>query len=93
MNPEQALVYFTDLKRSYQAAFSNQIVRDDLERFCFAERSTIIVPGEGAPVDLNRTMAAQGRREYYLRVKAFLERSPEELVAMFTTPLEGDKAK
>jgi len=78
-------------KRAYVAAFNpvsphGAAVLADLMPFCRA-RETCVVPG-----DRDRTYVLEGRREVYLRIQLFLERTPEELVKIFTTPLEGDTA-
>jgi len=44
------------------------------------------------PGDRDKTYVLEGRREVWLRIQDFRERTPEELVQMFTKPLEGDKA-
>lgn len=90
MTPDEALKYFAEKKTAYQAAFAmaphGPAVLADLMSFCRA-RETCVIPGKP---DL--TCVAEGRREVFLRIQDYLDRTPEELVAMFTKPLEGDKA-
>lgn len=89
MTPDQALAFFTEKQAAYRQCFNTpagRAVLDDLSPFCRA-RETCAVPG-----DRDRTFVLEGRREVWLRAQDFLERTPEELVLMFTKPLEGDKA-
>lgn len=86
MSPEQALAYFTELQTGYRLLFNAPTARGvvaDLMRFCRA-RETCVVPG-----DRDRTYVLEGRREVFLRIQEFLERTPEELVALYTKPLGG----
>lgn len=83
MNPEEALLIFTDCKRAYQVAFNSEVgkaVLADLAPFCRADE-TCVVPG-----DRDRTYVLEGRREVYLRIRAYLDLSPEQLVERFTRP-------
>lgn len=83
MTPEEAILIFTDSKRAYQVAFNSEAgkaVLADLAPFCRAEE-TCVVPG-----DRDRTYVLEGRREVYLRIRAYLDLSPEQLVERFTRP-------
>jgi hypothetical protein len=83
MTPEQALAIFTDCKRAYQIAFgtdAGKAVLIDLSPFC-REKETCIVPG-----DRDRTYVLEGRREVYLRIKDYLDLTPEQLVERYTKP-------
>lgn len=88
MTPDEALAFFAEKKKAYQSAFGQPphgpMVLADLAIFCRA-RETCVVPG-----DRDRTYVLEGRREVFLRVQDFLERTPEELVVLFTKPLEGE---
>jgi hypothetical protein len=78
---EEALIFFAQKKTAYQFAFGSpagKAVLEDLGTFCRA-RETCVVPG-----DRDRTYVLEGRREVHLRIQDFLERTPEELVAMYT---------
>jgi len=88
MNPDEALKYFTDKKAAYQHVFNTpqgNTVLGDMGAFCRA-RETCAVPG-----DRDRTWLLEGRREVWLRIQDFLEHTPEDLVKMFTKPLNGGK--
>jgi hypothetical protein len=84
MTPEQALEIFTDCKRAYQLVFgtpAGEAVLADLTPFCRA-RETCVVPG-----DRDRTWVLEGRREVFLRIRDYLDLTPEQLVEKFTKPL------
>ena len=86
LTPEQALAFFSERQTAYRLAFNSpggKAVLDDLKLFCRA-RETCVVPG-----DRDRTYVLEGRREVFLRIQDYLERMPEELVAMFTKPVQG----
>jgi hypothetical protein len=86
MTPEQALQIFADCKRAYQLAFNNpagEAVLFDLSPFCRA-RETCVVPG-----DRDRTWVLEGRREVYLRIRDYLDLTPEQLVEKYTRPAKG----
>jgi len=86
MTPEQALIIFSDCKRAYQLAFNTpagEAVLLDLQPFCRA-KETCVVPG-----DRDKTYVLEGRREVYLRIKDYLELTPEQLVERFTKPAIG----
>jgi hypothetical protein len=84
--PEDALKFFSARKAAYQMAFSapgGASVLADLEPFCRA-RETCVVRG-----DRDATLVLEGRREVYLRIQDHLERTPEELVEIYTRPAQG----
>jgi len=84
--PEDALKYFGEQKTAYQLAFGSgggSAVLEDLSIFCRG-RETCVVPG-----DRDRTFVLEGRREVYLRIRDYLDRTPEELVALNTRPATG----
>jgi hypothetical protein len=86
MTPAEALQIFTDCKRAYQLAFNTpagQAVLTDLTPFCRV-RETCVVPG-----DRDRTYVLEGRREVFLRIREYLDLTPEELVRLHTTPAMG----
>jgi hypothetical protein len=86
MTPKQALEIFTDCKRAYLLAFgtdAGKAVIDDLAIFCRA-RETCVIPG-----DRDRTYVLEGRRETYLRIRDYLDLTPEQLVERYTTPAIG----
>jgi hypothetical protein len=83
--PAEALAFFDTKKAAFIAVFNTphgKQVLDDLMPFCRA-RETCVVPG-----DRDKTYVLEGRREVYLRIRDYLDRTPEELTAMFTKPLE-----
>lgn len=86
MTPDEALQIFTDCKRAYQFAFGavgGEVVLADLAVFCRA-KETCVVPG-----DRDRTYVLEGRREVFLRIRDYLELSPEELRDRYTRPAQG----
>lgn len=81
MTREEALAIFTDCKRAYELVFgtdAGKAVLTDLAPFCRA-KETCIVPG-----DRDRTYVLEGRREVYLRIREYLDLSPEELTDRYT---------
>jgi len=83
---EEAIQVWTDCKRAYQLAFNTpagEAVLIDLMPFCRA-RETCVVPG-----DRDRTYVLEGRREVYLRIRDYLDLTPEQLVEKYTTPATG----
>jgi len=86
MNPEQALAIFTDCKRAYQLVFNTpagEAVLLDLTPFCRA-KETCVIPG-----DRDKTYVLEGRREVFLRIRDYLDLTPEQLVERYTTPAIG----
>ena len=83
MTPDDALKIFADCKRAYQLAFGSpagEAVLTDLEPFCRA-KETCVVPG-----DRDKTFVLEGRREVFLRIKDYLDLTPEQLREKFTRP-------
>ena len=77
---------FTDCKRAYQQAFNTaagQAVLIDLIPFCRA-KETCVIPG-----DRDKTYVLEGRREVYLRIRDYLDLTPEQLVERYTQPAIG----
>lgn len=88
MTPEQALEIFTDCKRAYMLAFNTEAgkaVLTDLAPFCRANE-TCVIPG-----DRDRTYVLEGRREVYLRIRDYLDLTPEQLVERYTKPLPQER--
>ena len=87
ISPELALQIVTDRKRAYQSVFAEspavRAVLDDLTTFCRG-KETCLIPG-----DHDRTYALLGRNEVWHRIRDHLERSPEELVEIYTRPAQG----
>lgn len=83
MTPEKWLEVFTDCKRAYMLAFNTvagKAVLADLEPFCRA-RETCVIPG-----DRDKTFVLEGRREVYLRIRDYIDLTPEQLVERYTKP-------
>lgn len=86
MNPEEGLKYFAEWKTAYMLAFSDALKTPafaDLAKFCRAGE-TCVVPGDR---DLSYVM--EGRRQVFLRIQNFLERTPDELVVLYTRAQDG----
>lgn len=86
LTPAEALQIQSDAKRAYQLAFNapgGEAVLMDLTSFCRA-RESCVVPG-----DRDRTYLLEGRREVYLRIRDYLDLTPEQLVEKFHPPAEG----
>jgi len=86
VNREEAIKVWTDCKRAYQLAFNTpagEAVLIDLKPFCRAAE-TCVVPG-----DRDRTYVLEGRREVYLRIRDYLDLSPQQLVEKYTQPAIG----
>jgi hypothetical protein len=88
MTRDEAIQVWTDCKRAYQLAFNTpagEAVLIDLMPFCRA-RETCVVPG-----DRDRTYVLEGRREVYLRIRDYLDLTPEQLVEKYTTPVPQER--
>lgn len=86
MTADEALKFFSERKTAYQLAFGSaggRAVLDDLGVFCRA-RETCVIPG-----DRDRTYVLEGRREVYLRIRDYLDLTPDQLVALNTKPIKG----
>jgi phage-related baseplate assembly protein len=76
----------SDRQRAYMLAFktdAGQAILNDLAVFCRANE-TCVVPG-----DRDRTYVLEGRREVYLRIKAHLDMTEDQLIENFTRPATG----
>ena len=83
LTPAEALQIQSDAKRAYQLAFNSpggEGVLFDLGIFCRA-RESCVVPG-----DRDRTYLLEGRREVYLRIRDYLDLTPEQLVEKYHPP-------
>jgi hypothetical protein len=49
-----------------------ELVLADLKKFCFVDRSTLVVSPVTRIVDTHATMVAEGRREVWNRIQAYL---------------------
>ncbi|SRR5258706_10585305 len=73
------------MKRSYQFSFGTPAGRHvlmDLAKFCRATQTCIVTPGGGdvrTPIDKDRTLVLEGRREVWLHIQQYLNLTPEEL--------------
>lgn len=86
MTPAESQKYFAEWKAAYQTAFASAIngsVFADLAKFCHAYETTVV------PGDRDQSYVMEGRRQVYLRIQNFLERTPDELVALYTTQPRG----
>lgn len=85
MKAEDAIAYFSDWKRAYQLQFGDgkSPALSDLAAFCH-ERETTIVKG-----DRDMSLVMEGRRQAILRIRNFLDLTPEQLVSLHTRPAPG----
>jgi hypothetical protein len=82
----EALQIQSDAKRAYQLAFNapgGEAVLMDLGVFCRA-RESCLIPGQR-----DMTSALEGRREVYLRIRDYLDLTPEQLVEKYHPPAKG----
>lgn len=84
----------SDRQRAYLRTFkmtegAGAAVLADLAVFCRADESCVIAPDINSPVDIQRTLVAEGRREVWLRIRAHLDLTDEQLVERFTRPAKG----
>lgn len=71
--------FVTARKQGYVKSFAgdaNELVREDLARFCRANESTF-------HIDPRNEGILQGRREVWLRIQQHLDLSPDELLKVF----------
>jgi hypothetical protein len=76
----------SDRQRAYMLAFRSDAgaaVLADLGAFCRADE-TCVVPG-----DRDLTYVLEGRREVFLRIKAHLDLTEDQLMERFTRPAKG----
>lgn len=84
MNDQETVDQIRQRKADYQYCFgspSGQRVMIDLVGFCRGAE-TCIAAEKGMPIDLNRTLVLEGRREVFLRIQQCLNLTPEELFSM-----------
>lgn len=86
MTPEKLQEILADRQRAYLLVFktvAGEAVLADLATFCRANE-TCVVPG-----NRDLTYVLEGRREAYLRIRAHLDSTLEQLVERFTRPAKG----
>jgi hypothetical protein len=86
MTPDEFKEALGDRQRAYMLAFkeaAGQAVLNDLATFCRAAE-TCVVPG-----NRDLTYVLEGRREVYLRIRAHLDSTLDDLVLRFTRPAKG----
>lgn len=86
MTPEKLKEILSDRQRAYMLAFRSDAgaaVLADLAAFCRADE-TCVVPG-----DRDLTYVLEGRREVFLRIKAHLDLTEDQLMERFTRPAKG----
>lgn len=86
VKPEDALKFYSELKTAFALAFSGPhgaTVIAELSRYCCADRSDF-------HTDPRISVALQGRRQVWIHIKEFLDYTPEQLVALKSTALEGE---
>src|SRR5258707_848295 len=72
-------------KRNYQFCFGSPAGRQvlaDLAKFCRANQTCVVTPGgvdPKVPIDVERTLVLEGRREVWLHVQQYLNLTAEEL--------------
>lgn len=80
----EAIELQTSIKRAYQLAFNNPgagaAVMFDLGIFCRANETCMV---RGEP---DMTNVLEGRREVYLRIRDYLDLTPEQLVEKYNPP-------
>lgn len=87
MSEVQMLSAFEQAKRDFQLCFNTppgQNVLIFLADFCRAAETCIAIERKGAPVDLNRTLVFEGRREVFLEIQKRLNLTPEHLFLLAT---------
>lgn len=86
MTPEKLHEILADRQRAYMLTFgtpAGQAVLADLATFCRSSE-TCVVPG-----DRDLTYVLEGRREAFLRIRAHLDSTMEQLMERFTRPAKG----
>lgn len=81
MTEAEALTYFAELKTSYQLTFGkgDSLAFRNLAAFCH-EHETCFVKG-----DRDQSLIMEGRRQVILRIRDFLNETPEQLVSIYAT--------
>lgn len=85
MTRDEALQAFADCKRAYQLTFNTEggkAVLIDMEWFWRANASTVAI--RGGAIDVHGTFLLEGRREVYLRIRDYLDLTPEQLLEKYT---------
>lgn len=76
-------------RNAYRACFSDRdgkltsagrAVLEDLERFCRANQTTVVISPVSRVIDTHATMVAEGRREVFNRLKYYLNLTDEQLL-------------
>jgi len=76
-------------RNAYRACFcdrdgnltgAGRAVLEDMERFCRANQTTVVVSPVSRVIDTHATMVAEGRREVFNRLKYYLNRTDEQLL-------------
>jgi hypothetical protein len=87
---ERLLVAFVDCKRAYQLLFNTpagEAVLADMEWFWRARESCVAI--KDGQIDVYRTFLLEGRHEVYLRIRDYLDLTPEQLLARNSRPAKG----
>lgn len=82
MTPEEINQANAQLLRAYQLAFGSpagKSVQADLSAFCFAEQTCAGSFGEKAPIDRDRLLLYEGRRQVWLRIQKFMKLTIDEV--------------
>jgi len=84
MTEAEALAYFADWKTAYQLQFGDgkSPALADLSEFCHERKTTFTG-------DRDESLVMEGRRQAMLRIRNFLELTPEQLVKLHTRPAQG----
>ena len=62
-----------------------EIVLADLRRFCYVDRSTMIVSPISRITDTHATFMAEGRRETWVRIQSFLKLGDRQIANLQET--------
>lgn len=87
MNDRQTIEAFDQTCRDFRLCFNTpagQNVMIFLADFCRAAETCVAIPGKGQPIDLNRTLLLEGRREVFLEIQKRLNLTPEHLFLLAT---------
>lgn len=87
---DRVLAFLRTRSRAYCLAFGSPAGKEvlaDLVKFCRA-RETCVVAERGQPVDRDRTLILEGRREVWLRIQNHLKLTEHELYQLFGGPKE-----
>lgn len=81
----QALAFLRLRSRAYRLTFgqpAGQEVLIDLANFCRAAETCVVAP-RGQPLDRDRSLVLEGRREVWLRITEHLRLNQEQLFALY----------